>query len=419
MKKVILVIFCLFLCSCGNKDVVEKVNNDIIISDINVTSTTINAIINGTTSDFQYELSSNSIIVKSGTIQKELSINDLTKNTKYILKVFNNVDATNVEITTSDTAVLRFGGDTTMSDFFGTYTDTYGMNYLWEDVSALTNSADYAFVNLETSVSERGQSVKPTGFGFRSNPKHLQAYVNAGIDMVMLANNHVLDYGIDAFSDTITNLNNYNIKYVGAGENYTEASAVKYVDIKGIKIGFFDADAILPKDYWDATEKEGGVMPFSSDYYDKVYQIINDANSKCDKLIVLLHWGVEYTNIPTSSQVEVAHKLVDSGADIIIGGHPHVLQGIEYYKNVPIYYSIGNFIFYKNNDDAGLTGLFEIELDKNNIISSKVYPININKCKANLLKTDDALYAKVIGSLNDRSQTFNSSIGKDGIITQK
>lgn len=368
---------------------------------------------------FEFDFLKNGEMIESGNGSPNLSFEGLEKNTEYTLELYHEDFFVRYSKKTDDTVIIRFGGDTTMSEFFGDALDNYGVDYMWEDISSLTSKADFSFVNLETSVSKRGASTKPIGFGFRSKPSHLQGFVNAGIDMVILANNHVLDYGKDAFIDTMDHLAEYDIEYIGAGRDYREASSVKYFDIKGLRLGFFAASSIIPAGHWVADTQRGGIMPLRQDYYEEILDIVREAGEKCDYLFVLLHWGTEYVSYPSQSQRDLAHLIVDAGADVIVGTHPHVLQGVEYYNDAIIFYSIGNFVFYihPDNPDSGLTGLFEIELCKDSIVSAGIYPVRINRLKANLLCGSDPIHQRIIDNLNERSSIFNTVVDPSGRIS--
>lgn len=347
--------------------------------------------------------------VVSGCVSKTINVNKNESTNK--LEEKEEIDDRSV--------VLRFGGDVMMTSYFKNYIDSYGVDYMWEDVSELISSADYSVFNLETSVSLRGKDTKPSGYGFRSEPSTLEGLKNAGIDMVSLANNHVMDYGRDAFSDTLSSLDEYGIKHIGAGEYLEDASKVLYEEINGVKVGFLAASEILGYESNKATEDKSGVYYLNRKDLTDIKSIIKTAKSNCDKLILVAHWDREYYDEPKDETKRMAHELIDSGVDIIIGHHPHVLQGIEYYNNGIIYYSTGNFNFLIRNENASQSALFEVEFNKKDIISSKVYPIKINGCKANLLKEESDTYKTIINNLNKRSEKFNTKINDDGEIIWK
>lgn len=254
--------------------------------------------------------------------------------------------------------VISFMGDVMMDSFIGDYIRNYGVDYPWTDVSSITRESDLAVINLETSVSTRGSTKKPEGYGFRSHPDTLQGLVNGGIDLVSLANNHSLDFGEEAFYDTLESLNHYGIEYVGGGKDKNEAEGLKIIEKNGIKMGFLAYTAIIPWSSWEAGEDKPGAAVLKPEYEKIILENISKASKECDILTVLPHWGVEYATTPSEKLRELAHAMIDAGADIIVGHHPHVLQGIEFYKDKPILYSIGNFVFLKNDDLCGRTGIF-------------------------------------------------------------
>ena len=315
--------------------------------------------------------------------------------------------------------VLRFGGDVMMTSYFKNYIDSNGVDYMWEDVSDLIKTADYSVFNLETSVSLRGSDTKPKGYGFRSEPFTLEGLKNAGIDMVTIANNHVMDYGRDAFSDTLNSLDEYEIEYIGAGKNKSEASKINYQEVNGIKVGFLGASEILGYNSNKATDEKSGVFYLNRNDLSDIKSIISAAQSNCDVIVLVLHWDREYYDSPKEETIKMAHELIDSGADIIIGHHPHVLQGIEYYNDGIIYYSTGNFNFLIKNENASRSALFEVVFNKKDILSSKVYPIKINACKANLLDKGSDTYNTIINELNERSENFGTEIDNEGNVLKK
>lgn len=409
MKKVIVLICCLVLVGCKNKEMVSYDKE--IILDYKVSSDNLSFTSNGS----DYKLYKEDELISKGKVLDNNNISNLESDTTYKLIV----DDSEEIIKTKSIITIRFGGDVMMSSYFKTYIDMYGTSYMWEDVSDLISSAHYSIFNLETSVSLRGSDTKPTGYGFRSEPSTLKGLVDAGIDMVSLANNHVMDYGRDALEDTLCNISKNGIEYVGAGINLNEASKINYQTINDIKFAFIGASEILGYDTNKATNDKSGVFYLDSKDLSYLEGKIQEAKENAQYVILILHWDREYENFPEEKTVNMAHTLIDSGADIIIGHHPHVLQGIEYYNKGIIYYSTGNFNFLIKNENASQSALFELNLDNEKIVSSKVYPTKINGCKANLLDSSSATYQMIINNLNERSKNFNTLVEKDGNIKKK
>lgn len=320
------------------------------------------------------------------------------------------------EINTYSTALIAAAGDTTQSDIFGDSTSWRDMSYPFEKVAELFRDADLAFVNLETSVSTRGSSEKKEGYGFRTDPKYLEAYTLAGIDVVSCANNHTRDFGMDALADTFTSLDEYGIRYVGAGMNRTEAERLELFELNGITVGFTAINMINMNSTWYATDERAGLNCVDSWDCERELELISQYDEQCDVLLVSVHWGLEYYNTITNEQQEFAHKLCDSGADIILGHHPHVLQPIESYRDSVIFYSMGNFLFYKMDDDAGKTALFEIEIDKNGFIGGKMHPVFITNCQSVLLDKESEMYTEILELAREISLPYGVIISDDGGI---
>lgn len=212
-------------------------------------------------------------------------------------------------------------------------------NQLFENLSELKD-ADILFANLEGAVSDVGNNVG-SKYSFRMDPNVLPAVKEAGFDIVSFANNHVGDWNVTAFKDTISKLEENGILKTGAGLNKIDASSPTIIEKNGIKFGFLGFTDVGPN--WLEVKDEAPGILLASD--PNINTIISNAKTKCDVLIVSFHWGIEYKTIHNSRQEELAHNAIDNGADMIIGHHPHVIQDIGEYNGKPIVYSLGNFIF--------------------------------------------------------------------------
>ncbi|SDF64451.1 poly-gamma-glutamate synthesis protein (capsule biosynthesis protein) [Fontibacillus panacisegetis] len=244
--------------------------------------------------------------------------------------------------------LIHFGGDTIFSDKVAVKLNEEGYDYPYEYVRELFQNDDLTVVNLETPVTERGVGAENKTFVFKSSPKALPEMVKAGIDAVNLANNHSLDQGVEGLLDTIDHLKDNHILHVGAGKNRNDAFTPIYVERKGIKIAICGFSRVIPHESWSAEKKRAGVAAtYNSEMAVKAIQA---ARKNADLVLVVVHWGKERATELEKHQTSLAHEYIDAGADLVIGGHPHVLQGIEKYKNKWIAYSSGNFIFTKSKD---------------------------------------------------------------------
>ncbi len=313
-----------------------------------------------------------------------------------------------------DSISLSVVGDVMMDSVIGDYIRKYGVDYSWADVSSELSRSDLAIANLETSVSTRGSTLKPQGYGFRSQPLTLKGLSNSGIDLVSLANNHSLDFGTDALFDTLDALDENGIAYTGAGRNRQVAEKLVILQRNGLNIGFLSYTSIIPHKSWIAQDTIPGIAPLVPDQYDRILQHIEASDAQCDILIVLLHWGIEHSDQVEPWQQQLAQKMIGHGADAIVGHHPHVLRGIAFYRNKPIIYSTGNFIFLKRDEKAGRSAIFTMELNREGFVRGNIQPIHIQYGKANLLQKNNPLRQKIIDDIHKLSIPLGTTFTPDG-----
>ncbi|MEI6659825.1 MAG: CapA family protein [bacterium] len=240
------------------------------------------------------------------------------------------------------TTSLYFAGDIMLArNIRNSVNKNFGGDYsrLFENIGEL-KAADILFANLEGDVSDKGSNVGSI-WSFRMDPATLPIVKDFGINVVSFANNHVGDWGMAAFKDTLSRLHDAGIAAVGAGMNKDEATNPTVIEKNGVKFGFIGFTDVGPDWLKAGTNTPGVLLASDPNFVD----IIKNAKSKCDVLIVSFHWGIEYKKVHSKRQEKLAHLAIDSGADMIIGHHPHVAEDTEVYKDKPIVYSLGNFIF--------------------------------------------------------------------------
>lgn len=212
-------------------------------------------------------------------------------------------------------------------------------SFPFKNVLPLFHEADITFGNLEGPLSNEGRPIKKSSLAMSSIA--IRALTEAGFNVVSLANNHVFDYGARAFHRTVELLEQNGIGHTGAGSNITEARLPAVVEANGLRVAFFAYG-------WPFMQcVRAGRRRFGTAPLDRriILQDLTKARRQADVSIVSVHWGYERELYPLPSQRRLAHKLIDAGADLIIGHHPHVLQGIEMYGRGAIAYSLGNFCF--------------------------------------------------------------------------
>jgi hypothetical protein len=225
-----------------------------------------------------------------------------------------------------------------------------------EELVKEMNDADIFMLNNEFAYSTRGTEIIEKSYTFRAHPKRVEILKEMGVDIVSLANNHALDFGEEALLDTFTTLEEAGIEYVGAGINLDRAKAPVYYTIGDTTIGYVAASHVIYAMDWYATDKRPGMIGT----YDPTLFLasIKEAKENSDFVVVYVHWGKERTHDPVSYQKNLAKKYIDAGADVVIGCHPHVMQGIEFYNGKPIAYSLGNYWFNASKRESGLLKLY-------------------------------------------------------------
>jgi poly-gamma-glutamate synthesis protein (capsule biosynthesis protein) len=241
-----------------------------------------------------------------------------------------------------------------------------GATYLFSQVARTLASADIVFGNLEAVLSSNNIETKRVeSVSMRAMPEAVEGLTYAGFNILSLANNHILQHGQEALFETVSILSKNNIKYVGVSTDITKAREPQIVAVKDIILAFL-AYCLIP----DKTAY------ISVDDAEEICADVSKAKSQADILIVSLHWGSEYIQSPSPSQVRLAHQIIDSGANIILGHHPHVLQGIEIYRKGLICYSLGNFIFDLTYlEETRNSMILECQISKEGLISYKLIPI--------------------------------------------
>jgi poly-gamma-glutamate capsule biosynthesis protein CapA/YwtB (metallophosphatase superfamily) len=320
----------------------------------------------------------------------------------------------NVDVSNDPNLVkMAFVGDIILASGVETIMKKNGYDYPYREVKDLLQLPDLTIANLETPVTDRGELIKKE-YNYRSPPLALPAFKEAGFDLVNLANNHVMDYGTQGLLDTIDHLDNNGILHVGAGRDSAEAYKPVIVIKNGMKIAFFGFSHVVPDTSWKAGINHPGVAD-SYDYKAPV-AAIKKARADADLVVVINHWGIERTDTPVAYQTELAHRFIDAGADLIIGGHPHVLQSIEAYKGKWIAYSLGNFIFTTNSVKETLeTMVLNASCSKDRKCTLSAVPIFTQYAKPVIMSDEKAqvLFNRV------SAVSVNAQIQSDGQFIEK
>ncbi|TSC82755.1 MAG: poly-gamma-glutamate synthesis protein (capsule biosynthesis protein) [Parcubacteria group bacterium Gr01-1014_20] len=234
--------------------------------------------------------------------------------------------------------------------------------------------ADLVFGNLEGPISDRGKN-QGSIYSFRFKPEVALALKDAGFGVLSLANNHIWDWGAEAISDTLSNLAGVGIGTVGAGRNYEEANQAYFYDVKNLRVAFLAYTNLYPNGL-AAEADSSGVSDFD---LEKIRERVEEVKSRADLVVVSLHWGEEYKTNASDWQKKTARSLVDAGADVVVGHHPHVPQEVEEYEGSWIFYSLGNFVFDQGFSEETMGGMsVELKVTDKKITNVKPVKFKIN-----------------------------------------
>ncbi len=316
---------------------------------------------------------------------------------------------------------LCFAGDVCVED--GGYNTEYWKS-CGEDASQCFDEtmmqhmqdADVFFLNNEFQFTTRGTPTYGKEFTFRSDPENVKLLKDIGTDIVSLANNHSFDYGEEGLLDTLDTLKNADIPYVGAGKDIDEASSTYYYELNGVKIAYVSSTRVeLYELTRGATETQPGVFrTVDEEQVEFLYDKVREAKENADYVIVYIHWGDEFVTYIDEFQSNTGNGLIDAGADVVIGDHPHCLQGISYYKDKPILYSMGNYWFRACTGDTMLAEL-HLTGTRNNIDTElKLVPAYLDGHRVTYISGDyeqEAFYQRMI------DMSYGISIDENGVVS--
>jgi poly-gamma-glutamate capsule biosynthesis protein CapA/YwtB (metallophosphatase superfamily) len=292
------------------------------------------------------------------------------------------------------TVTLLFSGDVTLSDHFE---EVIGQDYQ-RPFAAMKEyqQADLAMVNLENPLTRATLAMPGKQFNFKANPDAVKVLTTGGVDLVNLANNHTMDFEADGLKETLETLDAAGIQYMGAGKDLTEARRPKIIDVKGQRIAYLS--------YWGeeygAEANKAGVNSIKEE---RIAEDIKAIRDQVDWVVVNFHWGQELADTPADWQVKLGHFTIDQGADVIVGHHPHVLQGAEVYKGRPIAYSLGNFIFGGNSRTDYDTAIMQVSL-KDKQMKVEFLPVEVTGYQPKVAQGDRA--TAILGNLAQLSAKF-------------
>ncbi len=287
-----------------------------------------------------------------------------------------------LELRTNISVTLKAVGDIAFFKSINAKAKESGKNSIFENVENRLNRADIIFGNFEFPFSKKGEPNFSHSYeGYRGDFDMLPHLSSVRFSILNLANNHVMDWGVEGLETTKNALNQLGIETVGAGVNLEEARKPVVFQKNGIKFGFL---GYTKSGGWIASKALPGAAKIDKSL---IKEDISALRRKVNHIIVSLHWGIEFSDYPYPDDIEMAHEIINMGSSVILGHHPHVIQGYEKYNNGVIFYSLGNFVYDPFSERVFVNTAINKRLDnmiveinflKNSIISFSVIPTKIN-----------------------------------------
>jgi len=256
---------------------------------------------------------------------------------------------------------------------------------VYGDLLPVLRAADLRIVNLECALAGDAAPVWKSGSVFKGRPEHIRGLTAVPFDVAALANNHVFDYGVEAFRGTLQILADRGIRSVGAGMSPDEARRPLVLDLKGVRIGIVNFG-----EGEDLTAAVSGPGVFGWEI-EAVVESIRAIRADADLVLVVCHGGVEYIPFPPPYLAEAFRRAAEAGADLVVGHHAHVPQGIQFVGGVPVCYSLGNFVFWQDTDllYRKLGYLVKAGVSRGGLSHIEVIPYEIGSEGLRLLKGAD------------------------------
>ena len=283
----------------------------------------------------------------------------------------------------NDTLTMSMVGDIMMGRYVEEVTDSHGFDYLFRYMKPYFNASDYVSGNYEHPALAKDVSKyeeADTAIRLNSYGNGVEAVKDAGFSVMTLANNHMMDFEEQGLVDTIDQFENADMDYVGVGSNITKAKEnINYQDVKGVRVATLGFTDVYGKNAV-AKNNQAGLLNSNPDLLFEMIGNAKDAKKgNADLVVVNMHWGQEYATSATGRQTELAKAVIDAGADIIIGHHPHVVQSFDMYKDGIIFYSLGNFIFDQGWTRTKDSAMVQYHLNENGQATIDVVPLLIKE----------------------------------------
>lgn len=320
-----------------------------------------------------------------------------------------------------------FVGDVLLDRAAGREASIRGTHTVLGEVRQILASADVCVCNLECPLSVRGQQTYAKSpravragreFVFRARPGLVKCLTDGGVDACCIANNHMMDYSSEACEDTIVALDGAGLRHFGAGADARRAREPAVLEIRDVRLALLGYVAYKSvrggSAYLKATSTSAGVSLLDGTGTNHVGESarrmltadLKAARQRADSVVVSFHWGNEGSHVATEYQRALAHLCIDQGASAVIGHHPHVLQGVELYREAVIAYSLGNFVFSPAYGNLGESAILWLDFQDGAVRQAKIVPVRVGGWQPREATGDDA--RRILRKLSQLSENLGA-----------
>ena len=315
------------------------------------------------------------------------------------------------------TVKIAFVGDIFLGNWAVDFLDSAGVDYPFAGCAEIFREVDLVVGNLESPITTHDEIYVEKQYTMKSPPGIEKGLSNANIRAVTLANNHILDFGWEGLKSTMELLDKAGIKYFGAGANRKEALKEATSTINGQTIALLGFSATFPEEFWATDSTPGTAFPYDED----VREVVSRCAGEYDILVTCFHWGAELMTKPKDYQIDLAHLCIDQGSDLVIGHHPHVVQSIEIYNGIPIFYSLGNFTFASYSESAKVGMIAVVEFKDGKTVDARAVPVDVYNEVRNfqpvpLDKNRSVDFFRELQTLSDSLNVGKEVVNKGGLL---
>jgi len=275
-----------------------------------------------------------------------------------------------------------------------------GPDYAFRALQSRWAGSDLVFGNLEAPFTDGGTPFDKK-FTFRVPPSAAIGLKRAGFNVLSIANNHIMDYGVEGLKSTLSTLRRLDIATAGADTTEEAACFPAYLTLTGKRVALLAYSLTFPVEFYARADTAGTCFPR------RLEEQVRAARRVADFVIVSFHWGAEKQTTPKPYQIEAAHRAIDAGADLVLGHHPHVLQGLEVYHNRLIAYSLGNFAFGSYSSAATVSILLKVYLDRRGLVFARCIPINVKNVEVEFQPR------QLVGAAGDSVLVYLNRLSRD------